>query len=222
MFPKILYLIGSAFCAQTASHSFFYNGQKLPLDARETGVYLGFLVVFIFWLFKIKKKPHEVFPLSLLAPITLSILYFAFDGFSSIFEMSWVNNWTRLFSGLFFGQSLAILVLLVLSHSLWSYANSRQRVKIITWPQYLALSIINTVIFFLFWFDIKPLFYLSGFLIIFGLMLGIFLVNFAALATIFSEKIQRRKIKMILGMSAFVLAFFEFSFLIWLRNFLGA
>jgi uncharacterized membrane protein len=220
MFPKILYLIGSAFCAQTPSHSFFYQGQKLPLDARETGIYLGFLTVFIFWLFlKIRKKPNKVFSLSLLAPIIFSILYLAFDGFSSMFRMAWVSNWTRLISGLLFGQSLAILILLILSHSFW--ANEKTKTKIILWREYLTLAIINLAIFSLFLFEIKQVLYFTGFLIIFGLVLTIFLVNFAFLTTIFFKKLKATRVKIILGLTSAILTFFEFSFLIWLRNYFG-
>lgn len=221
MFPKFLYLISSAFCAQAASHSFFIDGQKLPLCARCTGIYLGFLVVFIFWLFRIHKKPSKVFSLLFLAPITLSILYFTFDGISSILQMPWVNNFTRLFSGLFFGQTLAILVLLVLSHSLWVKKADRAEVRIITWPQWFALSVINLAIFIFFWFDIKVIFYAAGFLIIFGLVLNVFLINLAALATIISKKIAAKKTKIIFIVISLVLVFLEFSFLIGLRRVFG-
>lgn len=217
-FPKILYLIGSALCAQVASHSFFYSNQKLPLDARCTGIYLGFLVVFIFWLFKIKKKPNSVFSFSLLIPLVASILYYAFDGFSSIFGAFWVTNFTRFFSGLFFGQTLGILIFLILSHSFWGRLN--KKIKIISWPEYILLSIIIFFIFSLAWFNVQLLFYFIAFVSIFGLLICFFFVNFAFLSAIFAKNIFSWSRKVILGIISFVILILEFSFLIGLRYFL--
>lgn len=216
-FPKILYLIGSAVCRQLPSHSFFYQGEKLPLDARETGIYLGFLAVFVFWLFKIRKKPNSPFPLSLLFPLVLSILYLAFDGFSSVYGAIWVSNLTRLFSGLFFGQALGLLVLLVFSHSLWG--DQVKKTPIIIWPEYLALSLINFSIFLLFLLRIKPVLFLAGYLIIFGLVIFVWLVNLAFLSGVFLERF-RKSMRFFSLVSSF-LTLIEFGFLIWLRNFFG-
>src|SRR6266566_7075975 len=39
--------LDSGICAQLATHSFYPGGERLPLCARNTGIYLGFMVTLI-------------------------------------------------------------------------------------------------------------------------------------------------------------------------------
>lgn len=216
-FPKFLYILGYAFCAQNPLHSFFYKGEKLPLDARCTGIYLGFLITFIFWLWNRKKKAYCPPSLGIIVFLLLFILYFTFDGFSSVLHAGYVTNLTRFFSGLFFGKALGLLLMMVISHSFWGNLKNKQ--KIIRWQEFVILASINLLLFFLAFFEISFFFYLVGWLSILGLVILLLTLNMAFLLQIpLFSKSYRYVTKIKLTIDSILFSLIEIVGLIFLRT----
>jgi len=217
MFPELLYIISYALCAQNPSHSFFYQGMQLPLCARCTGTYLGFLVIFIFWLWSKKKKNYFPPSWGIITFLLLFILYFAFDGISSALHANYVTNLTRFLSGLFFGKSLGLFLMMVINHSLWGKLKNRQ--KIISWRKFIILVLINVLLFFLAFFKISLFFYFAGWLSIIGLLILFFTINIAFLLLVsrFAENYKYYKTKVKLVIYSTLLSIIEIVGLIFLR-----
>src|SRR5215469_11919814 len=72
-------------CAQLPTHSFYPGGQRLPLCARNTGIYLGYTISFLI-LFLTGRGRAAQFPRWQMALVMgLCILALAVDGFNSLF-----------------------------------------------------------------------------------------------------------------------------------------
>jgi uncharacterized membrane protein len=220
VFPKFLYILGYALCAQNPLHSFFYQNVQLPLDARCTGTHLGFLIVFIFWLKSIKKKNYLPPSWGIISFLLLFVLYFAFDGFSSTLRASYVTNLTRFFSGLFFGQALGLFLTMVINHSLWGKIENRR--KIIGWREFVVMALINLLLFSFAFFNITPFFYFAGWISIIGLVILFFTINIAFLLLVpwFSENHQYYKTKVKLIIYSILLSGIEIAGLVFLRGIL--
>lgn len=173
--PKILYLIGSAVCLQRISHSFFYGDQQMPLGSRWTGMALGALFVLIVWIIWFRKKRNGAPSKFVMIASIISIIYFAFDSISSVFNMTYVNNYTRLFSGLFFGMSINIYLTMILSQSFWR--NTENRNPVVSNGSFILLFVINILIFLSLYFGNQFLIYILSYLSILGLILLVFIIN---------------------------------------------
>jgi uncharacterized membrane protein len=110
--------IGYAVCHRISSHSFYLDQRPFSLCARCTGQYLGFLWGFLFQLFSGKSRagfPRKGFLFLLALPVIIYLL----DGTNSVlhlypgleqFSIYEPQNSIRLFTGLFFGLSLSVLI----------------------------------------------------------------------------------------------------------------
>ena len=105
--------LGSAICHRLEERSFNLNGYYLPLCARCTGMYIGFLVSSLYF-FIIKRnkadKPPDVKSALL---IFASLLPLAFDGITSYMGLRETNNIIRFVTGALFTSSLPILFILL-------------------------------------------------------------------------------------------------------------
>ena len=85
----------------------------MPVCARDTGTYLGFLIVFVFWLglrrYRNGSKPDAL----VLASTVIAMLPFFFDGIASYLGIYETNNSIRLFSGLLMGAGMGLVLLSV-------------------------------------------------------------------------------------------------------------
>lgn len=217
-FPSLLYVIGSAVCAQRTSHSFFYKGEQLPLGSRWTGITLGIFTVILFWFLTRKSQRSSPPRWSIVITSLIFVIYFAFDSFSSVFEANYVNNFTRLFSGLLFGLAIGIYLILILNHGLWQ--NYETKEPIISWKEFFVLILTNSLFFFAFFYNIQPFLYLSAFISIISLVIFIFSFNFIVILLIpkYEKCISKKFIKIEAVFLSIALTLLEFSLLISLRS----
>jgi len=123
-------LVGSAVCHRLPEHSFFLAGRQLPLCARCTGTYLGFLAGFLTLALAKRRGEAGLPPLRVLAVLALFIGVWAVDGLNSLLDLLFSLHLyrpvqgLRLFSGTLEGLALSALVLPMLRLNLWHETSS--------------------------------------------------------------------------------------------------
>lgn len=120
-----LHAIGRSCCAQIPSHTLRFDGRMMPIDARNSGIYLGvFLVIAMLWLTGRGKAALFSPP-----PVRNLLIGFALamvlDGFNSLEHTHGLNglypdsNAMRVITGVFSGMALTILVVPVFNRIVW-------------------------------------------------------------------------------------------------------
>ena len=113
--------IGFGLCHQLPERSFFSGGLQLPVCARDTGIYVGFMVsLAILVLIHRGRRPNLFPPRGVWPLIALMIAVMAFDGVTSYAGWRTTTNQIRLITGLLSGYALAPIVLPMLNWQLWA------------------------------------------------------------------------------------------------------
>lgn len=130
-------------CAQLPTHSFYPGGQRLPLCARNTGIYLGYIIAFVA-LSLTRRARAAQFPRWPMALVMLAcITALGIDGFNSLFldlhlpHLYQPHNLIRLTTGLLTGASMACFLLPVTNSVLWKQMSEQRSVD--SWWQLLQL-----------------------------------------------------------------------------------
>jgi uncharacterized membrane protein len=128
--------IGYAVCSQLSAHSFFVAGHQLPLCARCTGIYLGFLVGVGGMALLGKLGGCRWPPRTVTAVLLLSIAAMAGDGVNSLtsslpeaVRAYEPTNMLRLITGIAAGTSLALLEVPLLNDVLWANRDMTESVS---------------------------------------------------------------------------------------------
>jgi uncharacterized membrane protein len=117
--------LDSGICAQLPSHSFYPGGQRLPLCARNTGIYLGFIVTLLTLYAIGRGRAQRLPPWPIVVVLVLGLVLMAVDGFNSFFldlglaHLYQPHNLLRLATGLATGLALASLGLPLLNRLFW-------------------------------------------------------------------------------------------------------
>ena len=117
--------LDSGICAQLPSHSFYPGGERLPLCARNTGIYLGFIITLITFYATGRGRAQRLPSWPIMVVLVLGIAVLVVDGFNSFFLDLGLNhlyqphNLLRLATGLATGLALASLGLPFLNRLLW-------------------------------------------------------------------------------------------------------
>src|SRR5690242_4431811 len=138
-------------CAQLPTHSFYPGGERLPLCARNTGIYLGFSITTI-TLFVTRRWRAINFPRWPIALVLLAcVLVLGVDGFNSLFldlhqpHLYQPHNLIRLTTGLFTGMAMASFLLPVTNSILWKDVNEERSMA--SWWQVLQMVPILAISF---------------------------------------------------------------------------
>ena len=108
-------------CAQQPTHSLYFGDQRLPFDARMTGIYGGFAIASLYMLARGRWRAGLIPPLSVAIAMATFIVLLAVDGFNSLLldVRMWhayePHNAVRLATGLLVGTSLALFVWMLVS-----------------------------------------------------------------------------------------------------------
>ncbi len=110
-------LVGQACCAQSAPRTLTIGGQLMPLDARDAGIYLSFLVCLL-WTVLVRRSRCALLPPWPLTALLLGLLgAMVLDGFNSSAQSHGLhglyqsNNVLRVVTGAGAGLALVLLVL---------------------------------------------------------------------------------------------------------------
>ncbi len=121
MIEEGLRWLGFGLCHQLPGHSFAAGGLQVPVCARDTGIYLGFVssVAVLALLYRGERpseSPSRVAILLSLAFISLM----AWDGLTSNVGWRETTNSLRLITGILAGYAIGLFLLPILNGQLWS------------------------------------------------------------------------------------------------------
>jgi uncharacterized membrane protein len=118
--------VGYAICHQFPDHTFHNNGVPLPLCARCTGIYLGFLSGLVGMALLRRQHAIDLPPTGILAVLVMFIAAMVFDGINSFLgsipglpQLYPSQNWLRLATGTLHGLAISVIAYPVVSISIW-------------------------------------------------------------------------------------------------------
>src|SRR5437879_11555029 len=76
--------LDSGICAQLPTHSFYPGGQRLPLCARNTGIYLGFMVTLLTLYATGRGRVQRLPPWPIILLLACGCFAMVIDGFNSL------------------------------------------------------------------------------------------------------------------------------------------
>lgn len=118
MFDSVMRALGFGLCHQLPERSFFGGGHQLPVCARDTGIYLGFVlsVVLLQAIGRRRSEPPSL-PVSLLGLGLIGVM--AFDGITSYAGLRSTSNDLRLITGLAAGFGMSLFATPIANAQLW-------------------------------------------------------------------------------------------------------
>lgn len=123
MLDALFTAVGYGLCHQLTARSFFSGGHQLPVCARDTGLYLGFIAALVtLWLLHRGERPTTPPRWPILTVLGLFIASMAFDGVTSYAGLRETTNTLRLITGLLTGWALATIIVPMLNAQLWAEA----------------------------------------------------------------------------------------------------
>lgn len=166
---------------QRPSHSYFLGGQQLPLEARKTGMFGGFIVVYLFLLATGHQRAASFPPARMMIVLVGFIALMGLDGLNAtFFDLGWPHLYEpslrlRLATGLLTGLSMAALLVPALNGSLWREISDDAPLST---PQRLAPALALMGGFFLL-VDARPgiLYYPIGLVSVAGLLAEMIVLN---------------------------------------------
>jgi uncharacterized membrane protein len=133
--------LDSGICAQMPTHMFYPGGESLPLCARNTGIYLGFIITLILIYSTGRGRAQQLPPRPIIITLAAGVIALAIDGFNSLAldlgfpHLYQPHNLLRLATGLVTGLAMASLALPILNQLFWNGNN--QQSSIPTWKSLL-------------------------------------------------------------------------------------
>ncbi len=127
MLEKALGWLGFGLCHQLPERSFFGGSIQLPVCARDTGIYIGFVMAFlVLRLVDRGRRSSEPPPLSSTLVLIALIGVMALDGLTSYMGVRETTNAIRLATGLAAGFGIAGLTFPMLNGQLWRRPGSQR------------------------------------------------------------------------------------------------
>ena len=133
-------------CAQ--AHTVDMAGLRLPLCARNTGIYSGFLVTILYLLALGRRRAAKLPPWPILITLLLFVAIMGVDGVNSMLVDMFLphlytpQNELRTLTGLGAGVAMAVLIFLILNISLRRDPDTEQRI-IGSWVELAGVLLIN-------------------------------------------------------------------------------
>jgi uncharacterized membrane protein len=176
-----LWAIAYGICPQRPGHSLFFGDVQMPIEAREGGMFAGFLLGLIYLAIVGRGYAMKLPPPKILALLIGFVVLMGLDGLNAVAYDLYLptpyapNLFTRLGTGLMTGLAFAGILLPIFHQSTWPQ-KSKPVASLSSWRQ-IALALLLLVIFWSAglsgW---KPLLYPVSIVAIFGqviLMVGI-------------------------------------------------
>jgi len=121
MFDTVMHWLGFGLCHQLPARSFIAGGYQLPVCARDTGIYVGFLVsLAVIALLERGRRRTAVPPAWVLGVGAAFVLVMLWDGLTSYAGLRETTNLIRLATGVGMGFALPLAVVPMLNIQLWA------------------------------------------------------------------------------------------------------
>lgn len=132
-------------CAQTPSHSFFFDGRALPFDGRMTGIYSGLLATVVILVGMGRHRAAGLPSIGAGVVLLAFVGAMAVDGFNSLFTDlgKWhpytPSNDARLLTGWMAGVGIGTVLVMLAGMTLWRRPRTKERVVARWWLPLLML-----------------------------------------------------------------------------------
>lgn len=167
-----MYAVVHGVCAQ--QHNIFMGGLQFPLCARNSGIYLSFLLTTIY-LYAIGRSRSAGLPhWTISAALLLFVALMAVDGFNSLFvdlgrrPLYTPDNFLRTLTGMGMGISIAVLLHLVMVKTLRQDVDDRAPV-LKSWWELLGIVAVNLLALAAIYGNLSFMFWPLAFLAFFGI-----------------------------------------------------
>ncbi|TDB38478.1 MAG: DUF2085 domain-containing protein [Actinobacteria bacterium] len=121
MLSSVFHWVGYGLCHQLPARSLFAGGFQLPVCARDTGIYAGFVLsLIVITLVERGRKPSELSRPWLVAVGAIIFGTMVVDGVSSYAGWRETTNDLRLLTGLLAGYAMTLAVVPMLNGQLWT------------------------------------------------------------------------------------------------------
>lgn len=175
-FGSILWNIGYSLCHQIPDRSFQIGGLQLPVCARDTGTYIGFMAVLFLFVGLQRYRSSKLPDKAIIAVAFIGMVFYAFDGLSSYLGFRDTTNEIRLLSGLAFGSGVSMILLSAATNVLYKSKVEASR-RTFTYRDLPAMYLLIGLFTIPLMIDGGvPFYYVESTLIIAGLLLMIFLI----------------------------------------------
>ena len=185
--PQIFYDIGYAVCHQLPQRTWHVRDQALPLCSRCTGIYLGMFLLFAFYFFvKYLRRQRPSIPPSL-PIIIMSALFFIIMPINAISPHfgAPTHNVARLITGILFGFSVPLFLLVAFNYSTQGKNEEKRVIKL---GEYISLLVLVAVATTLIIIGNVPALYFAAYASVAGLLIFATLLN----ATIVKSILEQR------------------------------
>lgn len=132
-------------CAQTPSHSFYFDGRVLPFDGRMTGIYSGILATVLILVAMGRHRAAGMPSLAAGGVLMVFIGAMAVDGFNSLlrdlgkWHLYTPTNELRLLTGWMAGVAIGTIMVMLAGMTIWKRPRMRERVMPHWWMPFLLL-----------------------------------------------------------------------------------
>ena len=120
MLEAALHWLGFGLCHQLPARSFFAGGYQLPVCARDTGIYLWFVVALLVAAFLDRGRRRTGMPPAWLLGVGFAaVALLGWDGVTSYLGLRPTTNLIRLATGTGTGFAIALVIVPLLNAQLW-------------------------------------------------------------------------------------------------------
>lgn len=217
-----LHMIVHGVCAQ--AHYLTIGGYTMPLCARNTGIYAGFLATVLYLLVLGRARAAKMPPLSITIALGLAVVVMGIDGFNSLlldvggYNVYTPQNYLRVITGLGMGIAIGTFFVLMFNLSLRYDARQEQRV-LRNWPELLGMVATAALLYSLLFTAPEWLFYPLAIFSVIGIVGVLFVANMFVVAMLTGLEGRVLRLKQLSRPATFGLALTvgELALLSWLR-----
>lgn len=218
-----LQMVVHGVCAQ--AHYLTIGPYRMPLCARNTGIYAGFLATVLYLLILGRARAAKLPPLSIALVLLVAVGAMALDGFNSLaldlggYNLYTPRNSLRVITGLGMGMAIATFMLLMLNLSLRYDARHEQRI-IRNWVELIGGFVVAAGLYVLIFFAPASLYYPLAIFSVVGIIGVLFITNLFVIAMISGWEGRVRTLRQIAKPATLgiVLTAAELAFLTGLRE----
>jgi uncharacterized membrane protein len=117
---QVLMWLGYGLCHQLPQRSFFGGTYQVPVCARDTGIYIGFVLsLALLATLSRGRRPSAMPSAGVLVLVAASVAFLGWDGVTSYAGWRETTNELRLLTGLLMGWALPAILLPMLNGQLW-------------------------------------------------------------------------------------------------------